>query len=57
MIIKFGNQRIIFGKMIMRVNPIAISPTKDVEGMHPENMGKLFYGGGVVGPCTSMAAV
>ncbi len=36
---------------------VAISPTKDVEGMHPENMGKLFYGGGTVAPCTPMAAV
>ncbi len=36
---------------------IAISPVKDVEGMHPENMGRLFYGGGVVAPCTPMAAV
>lgn len=36
---------------------VAISPAKDVEGMHPENMGKLFYGGGAVAPCTPMAAV
>ncbi len=36
---------------------VAISPAKDVEGMHPENMGKLFYGGGTVAPCTPMAAV
>jgi methylenetetrahydrofolate dehydrogenase (NADP+)/methenyltetrahydrofolate cyclohydrolase len=36
---------------------IRIAPEKDVEGMHPENMGKLFYGGGVVAPCTPMAAV
>ena len=36
---------------------VAISPTKDVEGMHPENMGRLFYGGGTVAPCTPMAAV
>ena len=36
---------------------VAISPAKDVEGMHPENMGRLFYGGGVVAPCTPMAAV
>ncbi len=34
-----------------------IAPAKDVEGMHPENMGKLFYGGGVVSPCTAAAAV
>ena len=36
---------------------VKISPAKDVEGMHPENMGRLFYGGGVVAPCTPMAAV
>ena len=36
---------------------VAISPSKDVEGMHPENMGRLFYGGGTVAPCTPMAAV
>ena len=36
---------------------VAISPAKDVEGMGPENMGRLFYGGGTVAPCTSMAAV
>lgn len=35
----------------------AIHPAKDVEGMGPENMGRLFYGGGVVAPCTPMAAV
>jgi len=36
---------------------VAIAPAKDVEGMHPENMGRLFYGGGVVAPCTAVAAV
>ena len=36
---------------------VAISPAKDVEGMHPQNMGQLFYGGGLVAPCTPMAAV
>jgi len=36
---------------------VRISPAKDVEGMHPENMGRLFYGGGLVAPCTPMAAV
>ncbi len=36
---------------------VTIAPDKDVEGMHPENLGKLFYGGGLVGPCTPMAAV
>ena len=36
---------------------VGISPAKDVEGMHPENMGRLFYGGGIVSPCTPTAAV
>jgi methylenetetrahydrofolate dehydrogenase (NADP+)/methenyltetrahydrofolate cyclohydrolase len=36
---------------------VALSPEKDVEGMHPENMGRLFYGGGNIFPCTPMAAV
>ena len=36
---------------------VKISPAKDVEGMHPENMGRLFYGGATVAPCTAVAAV
>ena len=40
-----------------RAVQVKIAPAKDVEGMHPENMGKLFYGGGIVVPCTPMAAV
>jgi len=36
---------------------LAISPEKDVEGMHPENLGRLLTGGGVVAPCTPMAAM
>lgn len=36
---------------------VTISPDKDVEGMHPVNTGRLFYGGGRVAPCTPMAAV
>jgi len=40
-----------------RVVQVTIAPAKDVEGMHPENMGRLFYGGGLVAPCTPMAAV
>lgn len=36
---------------------VNIAPEKDVEGMHPVNMGRLFYGGGHVAPCTPMAAV
>jgi methylenetetrahydrofolate dehydrogenase (NADP+)/methenyltetrahydrofolate cyclohydrolase len=36
---------------------VTIAPEKDVEAVHPENMGRLFYGGGLVAPCTPMAAV
>jgi methylenetetrahydrofolate dehydrogenase (NADP+)/methenyltetrahydrofolate cyclohydrolase len=40
-----------------RAVQVRLSPAKDVEGMHPENMGRLFYGGGTVAPCTPMAGV
>jgi len=40
-----------------RAVQVAMNPAKDVEGMHPQNMGRLFYGGGAVAPCTPMAAV
>ncbi len=36
---------------------VAINPDKDVEGMHPVNMGRLFFGGSSVAPCTPMAAI
>jgi len=36
---------------------VKISPEKDVEGMHPVNMGRLFFGGGIARPCTPTAAV
>lgn len=35
----------------------AITPSKDVEGMHPSNIGKVVYDDFVLGPCTSMASV
>jgi methylenetetrahydrofolate dehydrogenase (NADP+)/methenyltetrahydrofolate cyclohydrolase len=34
-----------------------ISAAKDVEGVHPENLGKLFYGASAVAPCTPLAVV
>lgn len=34
-----------------------ISPDKDVEGMHPANMGRLVYGNMSLAPCTAHAAV
>jgi methylenetetrahydrofolate dehydrogenase (NADP+)/methenyltetrahydrofolate cyclohydrolase len=40
-----------------RVVQVTISPDKDVEGMNPVNMGRLFFGGGLVSPCTPRAAV
>ena len=40
-----------------RAVQVSICPAKDVEGMGPVNMGRLFYGGGLVAPCTPMAAV
>ncbi len=36
---------------------VKITPGKDVEGMHPQNLGKLFYGTQTAAPCTAMAAV
>ncbi len=35
----------------------AISPAKDVEGMHPASIGDIVYGDGAIGPCTALAAV
>ncbi len=36
---------------------MSIHPTKDVEGMHPSNIGKVVYGDFILGPCTSLASV
>jgi methylenetetrahydrofolate dehydrogenase (NADP+)/methenyltetrahydrofolate cyclohydrolase len=36
---------------------LAIAPSKDVEGMNPTNIGKVFYDDFVLGPCTSQASV
>jgi methylenetetrahydrofolate dehydrogenase (NADP+)/methenyltetrahydrofolate cyclohydrolase len=33
-----------------------IDPSKDVEGMHPENLGKIIFGKANIAPCTAMAA-
>lgn len=35
----------------------AIDPDKDVEGVHPANIGKLFYGDFSLAPCTPYAVV
>ena len=36
---------------------LAISASKDVEGMNPTNIGKVVYDDFVLGPCTSQASV
>lgn len=37
--------------------PGYINPAKDVEAMHPENLGKVVFGKPKVGPCTAMAVM
>jgi len=34
-----------------------ISPDKDAEGMHPQNLGRILLGNFTVGPCTAMAVM
>lgn len=34
-----------------------ISPSKDVEGIHPVNIGELVYGKSVLAPCTALAVM
>jgi len=34
-----------------------ISPAKDAEGMHPQNIGRILLGDYSIGPCTAMAAM
>ena len=36
---------------------LAIAPEKDVEGVHPANIGRLFYGDFSLAPCTPHAVV
>jgi methylenetetrahydrofolate dehydrogenase (NADP+)/methenyltetrahydrofolate cyclohydrolase len=36
---------------------LCIAPDKDVEGMHPANIGRLFYGDFSLAPCTPRAAI
>lgn len=44
-----------------RINPrivqTCIHPDKDVEGMHPTNLGRLFYGRGDLAPCTALSSL
>ncbi len=37
--------------------PVILPPKRDVEGMHPWNLGRLIYKSGGLPPCTAMAAV
>ena len=37
--------------------PTLVPPRNDVEGVHPENLGRLMYRSGGLPPCTAMAAV
>jgi methylenetetrahydrofolate dehydrogenase (NADP+)/methenyltetrahydrofolate cyclohydrolase len=36
---------------------LKIHPAKDVEGLHPENLGRLILGKPILTPCTALAAV
>ncbi len=36
---------------------VSISPEKDVEGLHPSNMGRLVSATNIIGPCTALGAV
>ncbi|MFA4981846.1 MAG: bifunctional 5,10-methylenetetrahydrofolate dehydrogenase/5,10-methenyltetrahydrofolate cyclohydrolase [Candidatus Omnitrophota bacterium] len=36
---------------------VMISPNKDAEGMHPQNLGKILLGNYKIGPCTAMAVM
>jgi methylenetetrahydrofolate dehydrogenase (NADP+)/methenyltetrahydrofolate cyclohydrolase len=36
---------------------LKISPSKDVEGIHPFNIGKLLYGEALLAPCTVLAVM
>ena len=40
-----------------RTVQVAMNPAKDVEGLHPANLGRLFFGGETCAPCTAKAAV
>jgi len=44
-------------KINARLVQMAITPTKDVEGMNPSNMGMLVYGNPRLAPCTALAAM
>jgi methylenetetrahydrofolate dehydrogenase (NADP+)/methenyltetrahydrofolate cyclohydrolase len=50
-------QRPVPAKLDLQALQMAIHPSKDVEGMHPANIGKVVYDDFLLGPCTSLASV
>ncbi len=50
-------QRPVPSHLDLELLQMAMSPSKDVEGMHPANIGKVVYGDCELGPCTSLASV
>lgn len=65
-IVKLNRDPAVTGIILQMPLPEAINPRavqwniateKDVEGMHPSNLGRLFYGQSIVSPCTAKAAV
>ncbi len=63
---KLGGDRSVTGVILqMPVPPqidaravqVAVDPAKDVEGVHPANLGRLFFSDALVAPCTARAAV
>ena len=50
-------QRPLPGAISVKAMQGAISPVKDVEGMHPASIGEIVYGEDRTGPCTALAAV
>ena len=50
-------QRPVPAHIPVRVLQKAVHPLKDVEGMHPSNIGDIVYDDLAMGPCTAVAAV
>jgi methylenetetrahydrofolate dehydrogenase (NADP+)/methenyltetrahydrofolate cyclohydrolase len=50
-------QRPVPAQLAVKVLQGAVSPDKDVEGMHPTSIGQIVYGISDIGPCTALAAV
>lgn len=63
---KLNNDKTITGIILQMPLPVgidarkiqtAISPEKDVEGLHPVNIGKRVSATNIIGPCTAMSAI